>query len=366
MGKNLEQGPRGQGTPQASADHRRETSPESFTLQGLLADIVASSNDAIFTRELDGTITSWNTGAELIFGYAAGEIVGQSSKLLLPVDRADETLTILSEIERGVRVEHFETFRLKKDGTVLTVSLTVSPLRNRSGRIVGAATIARDITAQRRLEKDLVAVGEEERNRVGRDLHDGLGQQLAGMELLCRTLAQGLARQALPEAQTARLLVEQIQVATRQTRALARGLSPVLDSPDGLMVALEELAVTTQTLFGVRCRFQCEEPVIIANHRAAVHLFRIAQEASANAVRHSGTQRMEINLVLRGDRLTLEIRDHGGGLSRGIEQARGMGFRTMGYRTAALGGSLTFIAAKPTGLLVRCVVSLATIQSLPL
>ncbi|HYE20623.1 MAG TPA: ATP-binding protein [Tepidisphaeraceae bacterium] len=120
-----------------------------------LAAIVESSDDAIVSKTLDSVILTWNRGAERIFGYAAAEVVGRPITILFPPDRVDEEAMILSKIRRGERVEHYETVRLRKDGTPIDVSLTVSPVRDASGQIVGASKIARDITARRRMEQAL-------------------------------------------------------------------------------------------------------------------------------------------------------------------------------------------------------------------
>ncbi len=117
-----------------------------------LAALVASSDDAIVSKDLDGIITSWNNAAERIFGYTAAEAVGRSIRLILPRDRQAEEDEVLARIRRGERIEHFETIRQRKDGSEVIVSLTVSPIRNKTGAIIGASKIARDITEQKRLE----------------------------------------------------------------------------------------------------------------------------------------------------------------------------------------------------------------------
>jgi two-component system sensor kinase FixL len=116
----------------------------------LLAAIVESSDDAILSKDLDGTILTWNQGAERIYGYTAGEVVGRSVALLIPPDHPDELGAINGQIARGERVDHYETVRVTKDGRRIDVSLTVSPIRDESGKIVGASTIARDITSRKR------------------------------------------------------------------------------------------------------------------------------------------------------------------------------------------------------------------------
>src|SRR5438874_58265 len=117
--------------------------------QSKLAAIVESSDDAIISKTLDGTIQTWNEGARQIFGYTADEMVGQSILRLLPADRQHEEADILARLQRGERVDHFETVRVTRDGRYIDVSVTISPLRDSTGRIVGASKIARDITAQK-------------------------------------------------------------------------------------------------------------------------------------------------------------------------------------------------------------------------
>jgi PAS domain S-box-containing protein len=121
-----------------------------------LASIVESSDDAIVSKNLDGIITSWNKGAERVFGYTVEEAVGQPITIVIPQDRQDEERTILTRIRRGERIEHFETVRQRKHGSLIWVSLTISPVKNAEGKIVGASKIARDITEQKRTN-DLVA-----------------------------------------------------------------------------------------------------------------------------------------------------------------------------------------------------------------
>ena len=123
--------------------------------QNRLAAIVESSDDAIVSKGLDGIITSWNKAAERMFGYTANESIGQHITLIIPLDRRDEENNILARIGRGERIDHFQTVRRRKDGTLLDVSVTISPLRDLSGRVIGASKVARDITAEKRAEQAL-------------------------------------------------------------------------------------------------------------------------------------------------------------------------------------------------------------------
>jgi PAS domain S-box-containing protein len=131
-----------------------------------LAAIVDSSDDAIIGKDLDGIITSWNNGAQRIFGYTAEEAIGKSMTMLIPADRPDEEPGILQRIRRGERIDHYETVRLRKDGSLIEISLTVSPLKDASGRIIGASKIARDITQRKQAEARQALLASELHHRT--------------------------------------------------------------------------------------------------------------------------------------------------------------------------------------------------------
>jgi PAS domain S-box-containing protein len=142
-------------TKQAKTPGRQGNAPKELDSRSLLAAIVDSSEDAIIGKDLDGVITSWNKGAENIYGYKREEILGKSISMLAPPERHDEIPEILKRIRKGERVEHFETERVTKDGRRLDVSITVSPIRSAEGNIVGASAIARDITDAKRMREEL-------------------------------------------------------------------------------------------------------------------------------------------------------------------------------------------------------------------
>src|SRR5579871_841474 len=125
------------------------------TEQALLAAIVASSEDAIVSKDLNGIVTSWNQAAERIYGWQAEEIIGKSKGLVIPPDRPNELASILEKIRAGERIEHYETQRLRKDGTRIDVAISVSPVKDAEGQIIGAATIVRDITERKHIEREL-------------------------------------------------------------------------------------------------------------------------------------------------------------------------------------------------------------------
>jgi PAS domain S-box-containing protein len=321
-----------------------------------LATIVESSSDAILSKTLEGFITSWNKGAEKMFGYAAEEIVGRLISILIPVDRRDELGLILECIQRDETVEPFETVRVRKDGRLVHVSLTLSPITDEAGRITGASAIMQDISERKRLEAEILQVSEYEQRRIAADLHDGVGQQLGGISFLSEALKKNLAELASPEAETAAKISRLLTDAMAQTRNLARGLHPVTPENNGLMSALEDLAARVTDLFKVSCHFECQRAVLIEDNTMATHLYRIAQEAITNAIKHGRAQRIEIRLSSAPERITLVVNDDGVGFKSDVRRQKGMGLRIMNHRAAMIGGTVVVQTKRGGGTEAVCTV----------
>ncbi len=214
--------------------------------------------------------------------------------------------------------------------------------------------IVRDITEHKRLEREILEIASREQQRIGHDLHDGLSQQLTGIALLGKALNQKLDTRLIPEAEDARRIVDLANAAIAQTRSLARGLSPVELEQQGLSAALEELAVGTQTLHQVSCRFRCPRDVFVGDHAAANHLYRIAQEAVTNALKHAHPSRIDIELNKEDGTYTLKIQDDGEGLPDESSRGNGMGFHIMQYRARMIDASLTIDDTPGKGTTVLC------------
>ena len=324
-----------------------------------MAAIVESSDDAIFSKTLDGIITSWNRGAEKLFGYPASEAVGQPILMLFPPERVKEEADILARITRGESVDHYETVRLRRDGKRIEVSVTISPIKDSQGRIIGAAKIARDISERRALELAVEAAAEQERARIARELHDGLGQQLGGLRFLMDGLCRDLQSAHAPHADTARRLSGEIAVALTQARTLAHELYAVPASPDGLSQALENLAERASER-GANCVFNSAATILMPNQLVASHLYRIAQEAVHNALKHSHASRIDLELADQPASVELRIRDNGVGLPS-TRQSRGLGLHTMEQRARLVGGQLSVRNQPHGGVTVVCTVPKAVL-----
>ena len=307
---------------------------------GHFAAIVESSDDAIVGTTLSGQVTSWNKGAERVFGHTRAEMVGESILKIIPADRQQEEPQILARIKKGESVNHYETVRCHKDGRLIDISVTVSPIRDANGQVIGASKVARDISERKKLEKEIIEISNREQQRIGQDLHDGLCQELAGIQLMCQVLEQKLSARSKPEAKQVAEIADHIREAIAHTRRLARGLSPVETEPNGLMSALQELCVYITKMFRVECRFDCARPVLVRNNVFATHLYRIAQEAINNAIKHGKAKCIRIVLKPAGDKVTLAVTDDGVGFSADTKKSGGLGLHIMRYRAGVVGAVL--------------------------
>jgi PAS domain S-box-containing protein len=219
-----------------------------------LTAIVESSDDGIVSKDLEGIIRTWNQGAERLFGYAAEEVIGKPVLILIPEDRKEEETTILGRIRNGQRFEPFETVRQRKDGTLVDVSLTISPVRDAEGNIVGASTIARDITERRRLQEQQNLLVREMVHRLKNTL--AIVQAIASQTLRSASLAERSAffgrLQTLASAQD--LLSVENWKQVRLQDVLERALAPFqryrieLDGPAGIWLDAGNVAVVSMAL----------------------------------------------------------------------------------------------------------------------
>ncbi len=270
-----------------------------------------------------------------------------------PADRSNYRDVLKKSIENSIPF-NFEYRVVRPDGTVRYVQSVGEPVANEQGKIVKLVGTLLDITERKQLESALLEISDREQRRIGQDLHDGLGQHLAGIELMSQVLEQNLATKNLPaEAARAGALAKHVRDAISQARSLARGLAPVVLESEGLMSALQELAESTERVFGVRCRFQCDKPVPIHDPKAANHLYRIAQEAVSNAMKHGRAKTTVIALESVQRRVRMTIRDDGKGLPKVIPRHKGMGLRIMQYRASMINGTLT-VAPDAHGTVVTC------------
>jgi signal transduction histidine kinase len=217
-----------------------------------------------------------------------------------------------------------------------------------------AAALTREIAERERLQNLLLQASEKEQRRIGQDLHDGLGQHLAGTAIAGQVLREKLERRRIDEAKDAEKVVQLIEEGVSLTRRSVRGLYPVDMQAEGLMLALDEFALTTARLFDVNCRFLCESPVLVHSSVAAEHLYRIAQEATRNAIQHGGARNIDIELNTLEDGHELRIADDGSGLPTVLPSNGGLGLRIMAHRAQTMGADFQATPGPDGGTIVIC------------
>jgi len=336
-----------------------------------------SAFDAIITIDSQGRIETANRAAEKMFGYSNAEMIGQNVKMLMPSpfrEAHDNYLRYYRETSRA-RILNVprELVAVRKDGSTFPIDLSVTQV-DHSGYFTG---IIRDISECKELQKHVLEIAAEEKRRIGLELHDGIGQELTGLSLVAGTLLKlmtgvpgtetdGQVVRQLDEVGFTRMhaivqkLNQRLSETNRHVQQLSHGIMPVQIDAEALRSALDELAASTNTA-AVSCRFDYPGPVMPLNNTAATHLYRIAQEAVNNALRHSQADDICISLRQNESEIILEVSDNGLGIDApdgGVattRKNRGMGLRTMQYRAGMIGGTLHVERREAGGTLVRCV-----------
>jgi PAS domain S-box-containing protein len=322
-----------------------------------LRAILETASDAILTIDASGLIASVNPAAERLFGFTASEMVGQLVEMLLPATSEGEQDLLAAAraakpgLERLVGTSR-ELQGRRKDGTIIPVELAISEVHDGQHWFIG---ILRDLGPRKELERQVAEVAAEEQIRISQELHDSVGQELTGLGLLAEALARKLQKSPTAEDQLAAKLVLGLERVQQQVRELCRG--PILAELDaeGLCLALEELAVRTSEHSSIACHFDCPEPVSVADPLMARHLYRIAQEAMSNALRHGRPRQIRLALRRGSAGLCLTVEDDGIGMPALLPfEEEGMGIKTMRYRAGLIGGTLQIGPAEGGGTLVTC------------
>ncbi len=210
------------------------------------------------------------------------------------------------------------------------------------------------IEYKRRLEREILEISDRELRRIGSDFHDGLGQELTALELFTASLLAGLHKQAPNLEPRFREMSGQLQRVVREARALAHGLCPVSLAGDGLVTALRELAEGTRRMTKVRCEFAGQAGLAVTDPIVANHLYRIAQEAANNALKHSRAKIIRISLSRQGDALQLTVSDNGRGLDKAAIKGGGIGLQMMKYRADLIHASVEVTSAPKKGTKITC------------
>jgi two-component system CheB/CheR fusion protein len=321
-----------------------------------LRAILDTAADAIVTIDEQSVIEGFNPAAERMFGYSRDEAIGQNVKILLPNpsrELSDEDLSINRDTSRlweaGIGREFVGQ---RRDGSAFPLELAVSELQDGARKYFTA--LIRDISERKALQRELLSIAAEEQRRIGQDLHDSVGQKLTGLSMLAGSLGRTLSERSPTDEKAADRIANGLKGVLEQIRSLSKGLIGVEVDPEGLSAALAELAETTSHESGIPCEFDCPALVLVENNEIATQLYRIAQEAVTNALKHGAPRHVRISLRRKSSQLALSIRDDGKGISPDAWQAQGMGLKIMQHRAELIGATLSVVPVKKAGSLVTC------------
>ncbi len=346
-----------------------------YAKQERLQAILNNDFNAVLTVDRQGRVESVNLAALNMFCYSLDEMIGQRFQRFVPLTEGQTQSGNGSSHQEiglaGIIGNSLEVVARRKDGSTFPADLAVSEIVH-LGLFCG---ILRDLSENKRLERDVAEATALEQRRIGQDLHDSVGQQLTALTMVAQDFVESLAPathasdahlhqrdQSTPLPNLSRLspfelaerLRRDLQKTLEEVRSISRNLNPVPVDSQGLMVALTDLVERMRLQSRVTCSFDCESPVAIEDNVVGTHLFHIAQEALSNALRHALAREVRISLQQNDLQIVLRIQDDGHGIPWPLQQREGLGQRIMKNRADMIGATLTIDRAKPKGTVVTC------------
>lgn len=336
--------------------HERKNAEHPSDAELRLRAILDTAVEGIIVLDFRGIILSFNKAAEKIFGYHSAEVVSKNVSILMPSpDRELHDQYVGTHLKTGkARIIGIgrEVRGLRKDGGTFPLALAVSEIGTGDGRqFVG---LIRDISHRKQLEEALVMATENERMIIGQELHDTLSQQLAAIAMMTRALEKRIHEDNKGARSAAADVATMARDATNVAKRLAHGLFPTELERNGLASALEELADNQRLLFKKECRYTGVKRRLGMPRPVDRNLYRIAQEAVSNAVKHSGADHIDIMLEVTPLELLLTVQDDGIGLPHHQQPGKGMGLAIMKYRAGMINASLTISSSPRKGTTVTC------------
>lgn len=310
--------------------------------QLLMASIVNSSDDAIISKTLDGTVTSWNRGAEKVLGYQASEIIGRNIMRIIPSELEEEEKEIIRKMRAMQSIDHYETKRIRKDGTPIFVSLTISPITDATGKVVGASKVLRDITESKRYDQKLMLAAikaqEEERYEMGGELHDNVCQILASSLMFLGLMKKSVAANAQVYFEQTH---QMISLASAEIRNLSHRLAPALFDNATLEDAFKQLLNTfnVESNYTINLYFDERSKSYPMDRDLQLNLYRILQEQLRNIIKHAKASTIDVSVSTHENSLQMTIADNGIGFNQhGFKT--GIGLANMNRRAQLFAGSL--------------------------
>jgi PAS domain S-box-containing protein len=336
-------------------DERKQTEEQLRKTMQQLRQLAENITDAFWMRNVGDTRMVYVSPAyERIWGRSCKDLYRSPSGWIEAVHPEDRQRVAQAMTQQSAG-EHGAEYRIvRADGTVRWIRDRAFPIRDSAGAVIRIVGIAEDITDRRQLESEILEISDREQARLGQDLHDSLCQKLVSAAFDNNALKRRLATRELSETALVQQIGTVLDDAITEARTLARGLFPVQLEVDGLHVALQQLAAGVQSRTGIDCQAHCDESIVVRDNAFATHLYRIAQEAVNNAVKHAKARRISVRLNCTGGFIELTVTDDGLGIPPSLGKTGGMGLHTMQYRARTIGGALNISPGPNGGTIVSC------------
>jgi PAS domain S-box-containing protein len=303
--------------------------------------VLEAMREGVLVLDTHSTIRLVNRALLRLTGYEPAELIGRHARMLTLFS---ETQYRDAKAEIDQRLKEADFFQLdidcaRRDGSMYRAACVFTPIEISGEKL--RLVVVEDVTQRRELEREIIDIANREQRRIGNDLHDGLGQELTGVALMLRGLVGRLRKEGSPSVADAEEIVALVNNTIESARSLARGLSPVSVERGGLPSALRALATRMREIYGTQLRFRSKIwPQLTLDSSASNHIYRIAQEAVNNAIKHGHAREVIIDLHVTGESVTLIVSDNGTGLPPGANLSSGMGLKIMRYRATMLGGEV--------------------------
>jgi len=317
--------------------------------------LIETAPAIVLVLDAKGGILRINPYMEDISGYRLEEVKGKDwFSTFLPERNRNRMRRVLAITANEKQRTGYIDPIVSKDGREIEIEWYDKRLEDAGGNMIGLLAVGQDITDRRKLEKEISEISTKEQQRIGQELHDGLGQELTGLGYLAQTLYCDLRESGVVEFEMANQLADGIERVLEQARNITKGLVPVEIASAGLVSAIRQLAASTEKRCGIECRFQGGVPEPVEDTATATQLFRIVQEAINNAVKHAQADAITVELKADDGQVVFEITDDGIGLPDDSRRASGMGLRIMNYRAEVVGATLNISSTIGGGTVVTC------------
>ena len=336
--------------------HFRLTQPMSRKIERqaeIFHTMVQTAHEAVFLIDVNGIIQFVNPYAGKLFGYEVEELLNKNIKQLMPSPHREEHDNYIKNyLETGVRNiigSGRQLIGQRKDGSQFPMYLSVGEIQLDHTHMF--AGLIMDLSTQQKLQREILAIPAREQQRIGEELHDGLGQQLTGLSMLAQSL---LNKATKPEYELASQIANGLHEALTQVKTLSRGMMPLQIYADGFKISLKEITENIEKQSNIPIKLQIEDAVMLIDDATATHLYRIVQESLNNAVKHADASQIEVILKSEQDHGILEIIDDGIGIPLDLEGSMGLGLNIMKHRCGLFDGEISINPGGDRGTKVTC------------